>query len=164
MIDDPQAIADMIDDDVRPISDEKCPPQIEGSEERLRSRCYDKAHEIYGDPLPEIVEQRLDRELTSIIGNGYAVMYVAAELLVQKSLADGYLVGSRGSVGSSFAATMDGITEVNPLQPHYICPNPDCKHSEFPEDYESDCGVDLPDKVCPVCGTPYIKEGHSTSV
>ncbi|MEI3500903.1 MAG: PolC-type DNA polymerase III, partial [Anaerovoracaceae bacterium] len=161
VIDDPQAIADMIDDDVRPISDEKCPPQIEGSEERLRSRCYDKAHEIYGDPLPEIVEQRLDRELTSIIGNGYAVMYVAAELLVQKSLADGYLVGSRGSVGSSFAATMDGITEVNPLQPHYICPNPDCKHSEFPEDYESDCGVDLPDKVCPVCGTPYIKEGHN---
>ena len=161
VIGDPQAIAAMIDDDVRPISDEKCPPQIEGSEERLRSRCYDKAHEIYGDPLPEIVEQRLDRELTSIIGNGYAVMYVAAELLVQKSLADGYLVGSRGSVGSSFAATMDGITEVNPLQPHYICPNPDCKHSEFPEDYESDCGVDLPDKVCPVCGTPYIKEGHN---
>lgn len=161
VIEDPQAIADMIDDNVRPISDEKCPPKIEGSEERLRSRCYQKAHEIYGDPLPEIVEQRLEKELTSIIGNGYAVMYVAAELLVQKSLSDGYLVGSRGSVGSSFAATMDGITEVNPLPPHYICPNPQCKHSEFPEDYDSDCGVDLPDKVCPLCGTPYIKEGHN---
>ena len=160
VIDNPQMIADMIGD-LKPISDEKCPPKIEGSEERLRTRCYDKAHEIYGDPLPEIVEQRLERELTSIIGNGYAVMYVAAEMLVQKSLSDGYLVGSRGSVGSSFAATMDGITEVNPLQPHYICPNPECKHSEFPEHYESDCGVDLPDKNCPLCGTPYRKEGHN---
>ncbi len=161
VIDDPQLIADMIDDDVKPISDEKCPPKIEGSEERLRTRCYNKAHEIYGDPLPEIVEKRLERELTSIIGNGYAVMYVAAELLVQKSLSDGYLVGSRGSVGSSFAATMDGITEVNPLPPHYICTNPDCKHSEFPKEFDSDCGVDLPDKNCPVCGTPYKKEGHN---
>ena len=127
VIDNPQKIADMIGD-VHPISDEKCPPKIEGSEERLRTRCYNKAHEIYGDPLPKIVEQRLERELSSIIGNGYAVMYVAAEMLVQKSLSDGYLVGSRGSVGSSFAATMDGITEVNPLPPHYICPNPECKH------------------------------------
>ena len=160
VIDNPQKIADMIGD-VHPISDEKCPPKIEGSEERLRTRCYNKAHEIYGDPLPKIVEQRLERELSSIIGNGYAVMYVAAEMLVQKSLSDGYLVGSRGSVGSSFAATMDGITEVNPLPPHYICPNPECKHSEFPENYDSDCGVDLPDKICPLCGTPYRKEGHN---
>ncbi len=161
VIDDTHAVAAMIDDDIKPLSDEKCPPFIEGSEERLKTRCYDKAHEIYGDPLPEIVEQRLEKELNSIIGNGYAVMYVAAEMLVQKSLSDGYLVGSRGSVGSSFAATMDGITEVNPLPPHYICPNKDCKHSEFPEDYSSDCGVDLPDKNCPICGTKYIKEGHN---
>ncbi len=161
VIDDTHAVAAMIDDDIKPLSDEKCPPFIEGSEERLRTRCYDKAHEIYGDPLPEIVEQRLEKELSSIIGNGYAVMYVAAEMLVQKSLSDGYLVGSRGSVGSSFAATMDGITEVNPLPPHYICPNKECKHSEFPETYSSDCGVDMPDKNCPICGTKYIKEGHN---
>ena len=160
VIDNPNMIADMVDV-LKPVPDGKFPPNIEGAEERLRTRCYEKAHSIYGDPLPEIVETRLEKELSSIIGNGYAVMYVAAEMLVQKSLKDGYLVGSRGSVGSSFAATMDGITEVNPLAPHYICPNPECKHSEFIETGEYECGVDMPDKVCPVCGTPYKKDGFS---
>ena len=160
VIDNPNMIADMVDV-LKPVPDGKFPPKIDGAEERLRTRCYEKAHSIYGDPLPEIVETRLEKELSSIIGNGYAVMYVAAEMLVQKSLRDGYLVGSRGSVGSSFAATMDGITEVNPLAPHYICPNPECKHSEFIETGEYECGVDMPDKVCPICGTPYKKDGFS---
>ncbi|MBR5229003.1 MAG: PolC-type DNA polymerase III [Firmicutes bacterium] len=160
VIDNPALIADMVEE-LRPVPKGKFPPKIEGSEERLRKNCYDKAHSIYGDPLPEIVEARLERELNSIIGNGYAVMYVAAELLVQKSLSDGYLVGSRGSVGSSFAATMGGITEVNPLPPHYICPNPDCKNSEFVDTGEYGCGVDMPDKLCPKCGTQYKKDGFS---
>lgn len=160
VIDNPNKIADMVEV-LKPVPDGKFPPKIEGAEERLRTRCYEKAHSIYGDPLPELVETRLEKELTSIIGNGYAVMYVAAEMLVQKSLSDGYLVGSRGSVGSSFAATMDGITEVNPLPPHYICPNPECRHSEFIETGEYECGVDMPDKICPVCGTKYKKDGFS---
>jgi DNA polymerase-3 subunit alpha (Gram-positive type) len=160
VIDNPNKIADMVEV-LKPVPEGKYPPKIEGAEERLRKRCYEKAHSIYGDPLPEIVETRLEKELSSIIGNGYAVMYVAAEMLVQKSLRDGYLVGSRGSVGSSFAATMDGITEVNPLPPHYICPNPECRHSEFIETGEYECGVDMPDKACPVCGTPYKKDGFS---
>ncbi|MCI8284111.1 MAG: PolC-type DNA polymerase III [Firmicutes bacterium] len=160
VIENPKIIADSVEELI-PVPKGKFPPKIDGAEDRLRSRCYGKAHEIYGDPLPEIVEERLKKELNSIIGNGYAVMYVAAEMLVQKSLSDGYLVGSRGSVGSSFAATMDGITEVNPLPPHYICPNPECKHSEFIEDGSYDCGVDMPDKKCPVCGTDYKKDGFS---
>lgn len=158
VIDNTNAIAEMVEV-LQPVPEKKFPPKIEGSEERLRKRCYEKAHSIYGDPLPEPVKKRLDRELESIIGNDYAVMYVAAEMLVQKSLGDGYLVGSRGSVGSSFAATMDGITEVNPLPPHYICPN--CKNSEFVENEGYDCGVDMPDKICPVCGTAYKKDGFN---
>lgn len=158
VIDNPQKIADSVEV-LKPVPDGKFPPKIDGAEERLRNRCYEKAMSIYGDPLPELVEARLEKELNSVIENGYAVMYVAAEMLVQKSLSDGYLVGSRGSVGSSFAATMDGITEVNPLPPHYVCP--ECRHSEFFTDSEYDCGVDMPDKNCPVCGTPYKKDGFN---
>ena len=158
VIDNPKAIADRIEV-FNPVPSEKYPPKIENSEEDLRRICYEKAHSIYGEDLPEIVEKRLERELNSIINNGYSVMYIIAHKLVAKSMSDGYVVGSRGSVGSSFAATMSGITEVNPLPPHYICPN--CKHSDFEPEADCDCGVDLPDAVCPVCGTPYIKEGFN---
>ncbi len=153
-------IADMIEH-VVPVPSGKFPPKIDGAEDRLRNRCMETAWGIYGNPLPELVQKRLDRELDSIINNGYAVMYVSAEMLVQKSLSDGYLVGSRGSVGSSFAATMGGITEVNPLAPHYICPNVNCKNSEFVTDGSYDCGIDMPDKICPKCGTEYKKDGFS---
>lgn len=152
-------IADMFED-VKPIPDDTYPPVIEGSDTELREMCYDKAKRIYGEPLPDIVVKRLDRELNSIIGNGYAVMYIIANKLVAKSLSDGYLVGSRGSVGSSFAATMSDITEVNPLPAHYVCPNSDCKHSEFFAIGEWGSGVDLPAKKCPNCGTQMIKDGH----
>jgi len=156
VVDNPKLIADQIEA-FDPVPAEKYPPKIENSEEDLRRICYDKAHSIYGDDLPEIVDKRLERELNSIINNGYSVMYIIAHKLVAKSMSDGYVVGSRGSVGSSFAATMSGITEVNPLPPHYICPN--CKHSDFSPVDDCDCGVDLPDAVCPVCGTPYLKDG-----
>ncbi len=157
----PNFIADCIED-VFPVPGGKFPPKIDGAEDRLRNRCMETAAAIYGTPLPEIVSERLEKELNSIIGNGYAVMYVSAELLVQKSLSDGYLVGSRGSVGSSFAATMGGITEVNPLPPHYICKNPDCKYHEFMDERDGryDCGVDMPDKICPNCGQPLKKDGY----
>ncbi len=158
VIDNPNAIANLIES-IQPIPDGTFPPKIEGSEDSLRNICWQTARSIYGDPLPEIVEKRLKRELMSIIDHGYAVMYVVAQMLVRKSMADGYLVGSRGSVGSSLAATMSGITEVNPLPAHYICPS--CMHSDFSNPEGWDCGVDMPDKDCPICGTPYKKDGFS---
>lgn len=152
-------VADMIEDFL-PIPNETFPPVIEGSDTELREMCYNKATRIYGDPLPDVVKKRLDRELNSIISNGYAVMYIIAQKLVTKSLADGYLVGSRGSVGSSLAATMSDITEVNPLPAHYICENEDCKYSYFYAVGEWGSGVDLPDKDCPKCGQKLKKDGH----
>ncbi len=141
---------------ISPISPEKCPPYIEGCEQTIKDIAYEKAHELYGDPLPEIVQTRLDKELDSIIRNGFSVMYIIAQKLVWKSNEDGYIVGSRGSVGSSFAAYATGITEVNSLPPHYRCPN--CKYSDF-TDYGFQCGFDLPDKDCPKCGHKLIKDG-----
>ena len=148
-------IADMCDQ-ISPISPEKCPPHIPGCEEDIKNIAYKKAHELYGDPLPEIVQTRLDKELNSIISNGYSVMYIIAQKLVWKSNEDGYIVGSRGSVGSSLVAFMTGITEVNSLKPHYRCPN--CKYSEF-DDYGVGNGFDLPDKDCPKCGHKLAKDG-----
>ena len=150
-------IADMVEH-CKPIPEGTFPPRIDGADEELKSITYSKAIEVYGNPLPELVKARLDRELESIIKNGYAVMYIIAQKLVWKSLEDGYLVGSRGSVGSSFAATMSGITEVNPLPPHYICPC--CKNSEFKIEGTAASGFDLPDQSCPVCGCDYIKDGQ----
>ena len=179
VITNPNKIVEMIDD-VCPINPDKCPPVLENSEENLRNICYDKAHEMYGDNLPDIVKERLETELDSIIRNGYAVMYIMAQRLVWKSVEDGYLVGSRGSVGSSFAATMSGITECNPLEPHYYCTK--CRSSFFEREYSAaseipqekvdelqseikhirelfGTGFDLPDKICPCCGTKMKKDG-----
>ena len=156
-------IADMIEK-IKPIPDDTFPPKIEGADEELRQICMDKAISFYGDPLPPIVQDRLETELNSIISTGYAVLYIIAQKLVWKSVADGYLVGSRGSVGSSFAANMAGITEVNSLPPHYICDH--CKYSDFESEtvkafaMEEASGCDMPDKDCPVCGHKLRKDGH----
>jgi len=153
-------IADMCEH-LSPVRPDKCPPVIPDSDKTLREICYNKAHEIYGEDLPEVVTERLERELKSIIGNGFAVMYIIAQKLVWKSNDDGYLVGSRGSVGSSFVATMAGITEVNPLRPHYICPA--CHYSDFDSEdvrkFAGMAGCDMPDKDCPKCGHKLNKEG-----
>lgn len=153
-------IADKIDN-IFPVSPHKAPPVIENSDQTLRDICYDTAHNMYGENLPEIVVERLERELNSIISNGYAVMYIIAQKLVWKSNEDGYLVGSRGSVGSSFVATMSGITEVNPLSPHYYCAK--CHYYEFDSEdvkkYTGGSGCDMPDKICPECGEKLVKAG-----
>ena len=153
-------IADMVET-ISPVRPDKCAPVIPDSDKTLTSICYTRAHEIYGPELPAIVEERLKRELHSIISNGFAVMYIIAQKLVWKSVEDGYLVGSRGSVGSSFVATMAGITEVNPLSPHYYCSK--CHYVDFDSDevkaYAGKAGVDMPDKKCPVCGEPLHKDG-----
>ena len=157
VIKNPQEIADSVGI-LKPIPDETYPPKIEGADEDIRNMTMNKVHSIYGENLPEVVQKRLDKELNSIINNGYAVLYLIAQKLVAKSYADGYLVGSRGSVGSSFVATMSDITEVNGLPPHYVCPK--CKKSQFFLDGSVSSGADLPDKDCPDCGVPYIKDGH----
>ncbi|MGM0217027.1 PolC-type DNA polymerase III [Enterococcus sp. AZ126] len=157
VVENPNAIADMCDE-ITPVKDDLYTPKIPGSEDEIRNLSYTRAKELYGDPLPDIVEKRLKKELDSIIGNGFSVIYLISQKLVHKSMEDGYLVGSRGSVGSSFVATMTGITEVNPLAPHYHCVN--CQHSEFFEDGSYGSGFDMPEKNCPNCGQRLFKDGH----
>ncbi|WP_100373170.1 PolC-type DNA polymerase III [Bacillus sp. FJAT-45037] len=152
-----QKVANMIEE-LHPIPDQLYTPKIEGADDEIRTMSYNRARSIYGEELPEIVEARIEKELKSIIGHGFAVIYLISQKLVKKSLIDGYLVGSRGSVGSSFVATMTEITEVNPLPPHYVCPN--CKHSYFFNDGSVGSGFDLPNKDCTECGTPYVKDGQ----
>ena len=152
-------IADMVEEGIKPIPEGFYPPKMDNAEEIVRTMTYEKAYRIYSDPLPNIVSARLERELNAIINNGFSVLYLSAQKLVKKSLDNGYLVGSRGSVGSSLVAFMMGITEVNALYPHYICDNPECKHSEFIE--REGVGIDLPDKICPNCGAPLRKDGYS---
>ena len=152
-------IAGMIEDGIKPVPEEKCPPTIPDADNILRTSCMDKAKELYGNPLPPQIEERLKTELDSIIGNNYSVMYVSAQMLINQSLADGYMVGSRGSVGSSLVATMAGITEVNPLDPHYLCP--ECKHFEFGDRKLYDCGIDMPPKKCPNCGADMKRDGYT---
>ncbi|MCF0142809.1 MAG: PolC-type DNA polymerase III, partial [Parasporobacterium sp.] len=160
VIDNPNIIADSIEQ-ISPIYKKYCPPVIENSDQQLTDIVYETAKSMYGDPLPQIVKDRLEFELNSIISHDYAVLYIIAMKLVVQSVKDGYLVGSRGSVGSSLVATMSGITEVNPLSPHYRCPR--CLYSDFdsPEvkAFAGGSGCDMPDKVCPVCGEPLLKEG-----
>lgn len=144
---------------IKPVPDGFYPPKIENAEETVKNMTYEKAYKIYGNPLPKIVEDRLERELKAIIGNGFSVLYLSAQKLVKKSLDNGYLVGSRGSVGSSLVAFMMGITEVNALYPHYICENSDCKYSEFTD--KEGAGVDLPSKICPKCGKELKRDGYS---
>jgi DNA polymerase-3 subunit alpha (Gram-positive type) len=158
VIDNTNQIADSIDEGITPVKDRLYTPEMPGAEDEIRSLAMNKAYSLYGNPLPKLVDDRLQKELKSIIGNGFSVIYLIAQKLVFKSNKDGYLVGSRGSVGSSFVATMTGITEVNPLPPHYRCP--DCKYSEFFTKGEYGSGFDLPDKKCPKCGADLVKDGH----
>lgn len=160
VVENPNRIADLCGEQLHPFLDEQFTysPELPNAKEILQEMTMAEAHRRYGDPLPDIVRARLDKELRSIVGNGYSSLYMVAQKLVAKSLSDGYLVGSRGSVGSSFVATMLGITEVNALPPHYLCPN--CKYSEFVLDSHSRCGIDLPDKQCPNCGAKLKKEGY----
>lgn len=150
-------IADQIER-VNPFPEGTYAPEMEGAEEELRRICYENAHQLYGDPLPDLIKDRLETELNGIINNGYAVIYMISHKLVTQSLEDGYLVGSRGSVGSSFVATMSKVSEVNPLPPHYLCK--DCHELEFVTDGSVETGFDLPDKDCPSCGKPMRKDGH----
>lgn len=157
VVDTPNQLVDRCEE-VVPVKSDLYTPKIPGSEDEIRQLSYNRAKELYGDPLPDIVEKRLKKELDSIIGNGFSVIYLISQKLVHKSNEDGYLVGSRGSVGSSFVATMTGITEVNPLAPHYYCPN--CQYSEFYEDGSYGSGFDMPEKACPKCGIRLKKDGH----
>ena len=154
----PRRISDMVER-FKPIPDDLYSPSIPGANELIRDMSYDRAHKLYGENLPKIVQDRLDQELKPIIGHGFAVLYLIAHRLVKKSNQDGYLVGSRGSVGSSFIATLTDITEVNPLPPHWRCPA--CQYSDFPDEGKYTSGFDLPDRACPVCGTPLVKDGHN---
>lgn len=153
-----QAIAESIEEEISPVKTDLYTPKMEGSEDEIRQMSYNEAKRLYGDPLPEIIEKRLEKELDSIIGNGFSVIYLISQKLVHKSVEDGYLVGSRGSVGSSFVATMTGITEVNPMPPHYRCPS--CKFTEFFTEGEIGSGFDLPPKSCPKCGEQLTADGH----
>ncbi len=157
VVSNPVAIAEQVEK-MKPFPDDLFSPVIPGAEEQIQSMSWSRARELYGEPLPEAVQKRIDKELNSIINNGFSVLYLIAHLLVKKSNEDGYLVGSRGSVGSSLVATFTGITEVNPLPPHYRCGN--CRHSEFIDNGSYGSGADLPDKQCPVCGSKLDKDGH----
>lgn len=158
VVDNPHKLNERVEEGITPVKKELYTPKMEGAEEEVRKMSYDKAHSLYGNPLPEIIEARLEKELDSIIGNGFSVIYLISQKLVHKSIEDGYLVGSRGSVGSSFVATMTGITEVNPMPPHYRCDG--CQYSEFFTGGEVGSGFDLPEKECPNCSSMLYRDGQ----